>query len=132
MAILDIVGQPAYTTRTLDLGDYVEDYRGATVEVWVTPSRAHLRAFAELVESIEALRKQAQASEVDAAALASGYEDYQERMLQWYAEMWRDVSLEEAREIREGLDEHCPGAWDWMCRRTSQMIREFREDHLKN
>lgn len=33
---------------TIDLGDFHADYRGATFDVWVTPTRAHQDAFREI------------------------------------------------------------------------------------
>ena len=35
------------THRTIDLGDCDEAYRGATFDVWVTPTRGHLKQFTE-------------------------------------------------------------------------------------
>jgi len=46
-------------TVTVDLGDYDEVYRGATFEVWVTPTRAHVQTWGEIAQWLDQVSKRA-------------------------------------------------------------------------
>lgn len=132
MSVLDKVQLVALETRPLDLGDYAEDYAGAIFDVWVTPSRAHLRAFGELGEWISEMQQLVKDRKLPDDDAPDFWGEYQERLVRWYAEMWRNIDVDEARQIRDALQENCPGAWDWLTRRTSEMVAEFRQERLKN
>ena len=125
--IKDASGQ---ITRTVDLGDFEESYRGATFEVNVTPSRAHLRDWGKITEFIQELttRSDKLSDDEKTAALA----EYEEKKIVWLARTWTNINLEEAREIRDHLEEANPLAWDWLLTFTSLTIGNFRKESLKN
>ncbi len=117
-------------TRTIDLGDFEESYRGATFEVCVTPSRAHLRAWGEITEFIQEINQtKSDLSEEERVAALASFEDQQ---LAWMVTSWVNVTLDEAREVRSHLQENNPLAWDWLLTKTSATIGNFRAETLKN
>lgn len=59
-------------------------------------------------------------------------EEWQERTIRWYADTWLNLSLDEARQIRDHLREHNPRAWDWLTDRTQKAIGEYRRRTLGN
>jgi len=131
--VLDKVQVAAYETRKIDLGDFAADYKGAIFEVWVTPTRAHMRQFEQLAAPIQEQAARIKRGEKippeESLRVMSEYED---ALLEWHAEVWRNIPLDEARQIREALEENCPGALDWLLKRTSETIGDFRRERLKN
>lgn len=117
----------ASITRVLDLGDFDEMYQGAVFEVEVAPTRAHLQEWAGLTDYIQGIA--ATKDEMTEDEKDDAMETWQSRRVEWYAKTWRNISLEEAQEIYEALPQV---AWDWLTRRTSQMIGEFRREKLGN
>lgn len=114
-------------TRPLDLGDFDEVYRGATFDVWVAPSRAHLQEWTSLTRAIQdAKRRSVQMTENERS---EALEAWRTRQLAWFAATWRNITLEDVKEIKEALPEV---AWDWLTMRTSQMIGAFRREKLGN
>lgn len=133
----DILGKirgadAARISRTLDLGEFDEAYRGATFEVWVAPTRAHLQEWAALTTFINEQRRIADSEGMTGDEMASALAEYEERQLAWYAETWLNISLEEARQIRQALQEQNNLAWDWLLMQTSRMIGQFRAEKLGN
>jgi hypothetical protein len=125
-------------TRTLDLGDLDEAWRGAAFEVWVMPTRGVLREFDECnarlqrenatlgmrIRQAEGTDELAEAmAELD--ALREWWEGFRVR---WYARIW-GMEEGEAEQIWEALPET---AWDWVCGRSSSMIGAYRGEVLKN
>jgi hypothetical protein len=119
-------------TRTVDLGDLDEAYSGATFEVCVTPSRAHLRSWGETTEFIVDVTKKSRDGDLTDEQKEASFEEYEERQLTWLAITWENITLEEAREIRDHLQEDNPLAWDWLLMKTSATIGDFRTETLKN
>lgn len=134
--------QTVKTTRRLDLGDCDEAYRGATFDVWVTPTRAHWSAFADYVAwlNTEPQRRQKERdslpeherAEFDRAVGAQLDREMYERLDAWLAETWVNLDLAEVTQIREHLQETYPAAWDWLYQATLRTIREYREGLTKN
>ena len=129
MNILDVInkGNEAKITRLLDLGDFDEAYRGATFDVWVMPTRAHVMAWGDVVEAYKRLEGKLNGlkeAEKEAAA---------DRIMamenDWYAEMWINVPVDEVAQIREALPDL---AWRWLTQQTTEMPGEFRREKLKN
>lgn len=116
-------------TVTVDLGDFHESYRGAVFEVWVTPTRAHLGEWGDVTRFIlDVERRKATLTEEE---IEAAWEEWRERALRWYVVTW-GMDVEEARQIRDVLQEMNPLAWDWLTMRTSQVIGEYRRGKLKN
>ena len=114
-------------SRTLDLGDCDEAYRGAVFEVWVAPTRAHLQEWRALTEYITDVQKRADGmsdDEKDEALVV-----WHDRQLAWYAGTWLNIGLDEARQIRDALPDV---VWDWLTINTSRMIGQYRTEKLKN
>jgi len=115
-------------SRTLDLGDHDEMYRGAIFEVWVAPTGEHLQEWQELTNRIAVeLPKLAKTmtEEEQKEALA----EWQSRQAAWYGKTWLNIPPEEVPQIRDAL----PGVvWDWLLLQTSRMIRNYRQEKLKN
>jgi len=133
----DILGRirgadEARISRTLDLGEFDEAYRGATFEVWVAPTRAHLQEWAALTTFINDQREIANGGGMSEEQMAASLAEYEERQLAWYAETWLNISLEEARQIKAALLSQNNLVWDWLLIRTSQMIGQFRAEKLGN
>jgi hypothetical protein len=125
MGILDIVGREARTIRTIDLGDFNEVYAGARFEVNVTPTRGHVREWTEITAAVERMTKER--PEDPGAAL----EEHQHRVAQWLAGTW-GMKVGEVEQIREALQEKNPLAWEWLYKRTFEVIGEYRREVLKN
>jgi hypothetical protein len=130
MGILDIVGREVRTIRVIDLGDFNEVYAGARFEVNVTPTRGHVREWSEITDALQAAAKDAAAAktELDVAAVM---EEHQHRVAQWLAETWGMDRLE-VEQIRAALLEKNPLAWEWLHKRTFEVIGEYRREVLKN
>ncbi len=111
----------SYATATIDLGEYDETYDGATFDVWITPTRAHLDAYQAYYR-----RWMDPGTERDDDA-----EQYAE-LDPWLAETWRNLSLEEVTGIREHLLETNPRAWWWLYNRTLEVAAEYRDTLVKN
>lgn len=128
MGILDIVGREVRTTRTVDLGDFAEGYRGATFEVNVTPSRGHLQEWMEITEFIarEAARKDLHEDQAKAVMA-----QYDRKVAHWLAATWA-MDVGEVEQIRDALKERNPLAWEWLQRRTTDAISGYRSEVLKN
>ena len=116
-------------TRTLDMGDFDEVYAGATFEVWVAPTRAHLDAWQDTTQFIVGVNQRL--DKLTAKEKETAFETWRERVVGWYAETW-GLEVDVARQIRDALDENNPLAWEWLMQRTSAMIGEYREAKLKN
>lgn len=133
--------------RTLDMAEFDEGYAGATFQVWMAPTRAHMREWGDLTEFItseSARLKRERANppdglnEEDLAAFYAAsevetegvLEEWRVRQVAWYATTW-GMSLEDVQAIREALQESNPLAWDWLLTRSSQMIGEYRREKLK-
>lgn len=126
--------QSSSITRTLNLGEFDPVYEGAIFDVWVSPTRGHLKEWSDISAAISQANREKDKIEGSAekqAFMKAALESYEENQLTWYAETWRNISLEEAREIREVLAESNPLAWDWLLARTSKMIGDYRQEKLK-
>lgn len=132
-----------YTTHTLDLGDCDPSYRGATFDVWVTPTRAHLRTFADYTYWLqtEPSKRQAERDKIPDEAERKEFDrvmgeqldrEMYNRLDAWLDETWRNIPLDEVTAIREHLREAHPGAWDWLYNNTLRAIRDYRENLSKN
>lgn len=129
-------------TVTVDLGDYAQAYRGATFDVWVTPTQAHLDRLtgidAWLQEQTDAAKKVRDALPANERAakekdlLGKINRQWEDMWLDWYADTWLNVEREEAYQIRDHLKECDPAAWSWLTDRTTKTIGEFRQRKLKN
>lgn len=133
----DILGKirgadEARISRPLDLGEFDEAYRGATFEVWVAPTREHLQEWAALTEFINEQRRIANSDGMSEGEMTAAMAEYEERQLAWYAETWLNISLEEARQIRQALQQQNNLAWDWLLMKSSRMIGQFRAEKLGN
>lgn len=133
------------TTVTLDLGDCDKAYRGATFDVWVTPTRAHWAAWVEWYaydtqepQRISERRKEiAATNETTAAEYAAEqsrtFNETTYRMLDaWLAETWVNIPADEVTTIRETLQEQNPAAWQWLLEHTLRAITQYRENLSKN
>jgi len=127
MAILDIVGKEVRTTRTVDLGDFAEGYRGATFEVNVTPSRGHLQEWGEITEFIIRVAAKKLGEEEAQGVMAK----YDRRVASWLAATWA-MDVGQVEQIRDALKERNPLAWEWLQRRTTDAISGYRSEVLKN
>lgn len=116
-------------TRTLDMGEFDEGYRGATFEVWVSPNRAHLDAWQDITAFIVGVNQRLDEMEVEEKEAA--FAEWRERVVGWYAQTW-GIEADVARQIRDALEESNPLGWKWLTRRTSAMIGEYRQEKLKN
>jgi hypothetical protein len=129
-------------SEAVDLGDFDEAYRGATFDVWVTPTRAHLQTWAEISRWLEATTTKARQARdalpadereaFDAGTAEKLQEAYDERLVAWLAETWVNVDREEARQIFDRLQETNPRAWEWLVHRTHSVIGEFKRRIVGN
>jgi len=121
--------EASYATVTIDLGDYDETYKGALFEVWVTPTRAHVRAY-------QAYYAKWVAPVVEAASVPPEIADKEDErngeLDMWLAETWRNIPLEQTTQIREHLEATNPRAWDWLYNKTLETAAEYRETLVKN
>jgi hypothetical protein len=131
------------TTVTLDLGDCDEAYRGATFDVWVTPTRAHWETFAEYAvwldeepkrqqQERDKIKDEAERAEFDRIKSEQLEREMFRRLDAWLADTWRNIPLEEVTQIREHLQDSFPAAWDWLYAQTLRTMREYRENLSKN
>ena len=138
-----ILAQPLVkTTRRVDLGDCDDAYRGATFDVWVTPTRAHWTAFADYVAwlNTEPQRRakerdnlpEAERAEFDRVMGEQLDREMYERLDAWLAETWVNLDVGEVTQIREHLQTTYPAAWDWLYNATLRTMREYREGLTKN
>lgn len=129
MTRLERLSHAVYRTEPLDLGDFDEAYRGVTFDVWVTPTKAVADRVADLQRWIDEQAGALERGDVD-------FDDFTAALNErWYhilAELWRDCEIDEVRAIHAALQENNPLAWDWLIRRTHEMVREYRERVLKN
>ncbi len=129
MSTLDLIAgiSASYATVTIDLGDYDETYKGATFDVWVTPTRGHIDAYqAYYTRWIDPGTEQA--DEADEEREARRYAELDP----WLAETWRNLSAEETAAVREHLQETNPRAWWWLYNKTLEVAAEYRDTLVKN
>jgi len=131
------------TTRTIDLGDCDEAFRGAVFDVWVTPTRAHWQEFWDYVrwlneeperakERRDQIEDETERAEFDREHSAQMEREMWQRLDHWLAETWTNIPAGEVTQIREHLQESFPDAWTWLYNRTLSVIREHRESLTKN
>ncbi len=118
--------EASYATITVDLGEYDATYKGATFDVWITPTRAHLDVYQAYYK-----RWVDPGTEQDDDTDADDAEQYAE-LDPWLAETWRNLSLEDTTAIREHLQETNPRAWWWLYNKTLEVAAEYRETLIKN
>jgi hypothetical protein len=131
------------TTTTIDLGDFREEYRGGTFDVWVEPSRAHWREWNEYVDWFKSESERLEA-EMDAieddderetfnTAHAEQLERERTRRLdKWLSETWRNLSLDEVTAVREHLQDTYMEAWNWLFNATLGAMMDYHADATKN
>lgn len=120
--------------RDLDLGEYAEEYKGLTVKVWVNPDRGTIAERDELQQEFE---RQAQEMRNN-QALAEPFlkwtaETYAPAILDWYARLWSQGEPDThwtVDEMKE-LDGQDPALFDWMKRRSVQMVIQHRTREKK-
>lgn len=132
-------GNAQRITAPLDMGDLDSVYAGAVFDVWLTPSRGMLKEWQALTRWVQSRERSLtkryeraetaeRKAEIDAEADALK-DEYASRQIRWYAQIWQNVSEDEAGQIFEALPEV---AWDWLVIRTSQMIGQYKQEKLKN
>jgi len=127
---LSIVQGGARETRTINLGDWADDWAEATIEVWVTPTRAHTERYREILQGWqEIVRQFKDLSPEEKLVQGQALED---RENEWYAQSWEGYDVEGVAALRKAMSENAPGSWAWLIQRSSELVREFREDRLKN
>jgi len=130
-------------STTIDLGDCDDTYRGATFDVWVTPTRAHLEAWNAYVAWLreeparreaerDAIQDEAERAEFDAAMGDALDREMWRRLDAWLADTWLNIEPDEVTQIREHLQENHPAAWDWLYTHTLRTMNEYREHLTKN
>ena len=134
------------THRTIDLGDCDEAYRGATFDVWVTPTRGHLKQFTEYRDWLQAIPGaiagiKLQADEIEDDTEREAFTTAQTERLDremyrqldaWLSETWLNLDLDSTTQIREHLQETNPSAWEWLYNETLRTMNEYREGLTKN
>jgi len=124
-------------TKTVDLGEFDEVFRGAVFEVWLTPTRDHVEAWKEIRDWLtaeserarldrDAIRDKDQRKAFDQDAAARLQRGYDRRLDAWLAVTWRNVGEDEVTAIHEHLAAVAPAAWDWLVSQTHTAIGEFR------
>lgn len=138
MNVLDTIKAAGiiHTKTTIDLGDCDKAYRGATFDVWVTPTRAHWAEYAAHVTEVEqrrverdAIKDTIEREEFDRVMT----ERAEARLDAWLAETWLNIDTAgDVTQIREALQENYPAAWDWLYQRTLEVIIEYKRNLSKN
>jgi hypothetical protein len=138
MGTLQIVTETAVTVP-IDLGDLVEEWRGAVFEVWVTPTRAHLEALnayhtwvAENIPDPESDEGKAHYEKLGEEKTAAIFAEADARLDAWLAESWRNLPLEEVTQLREHIQEIDQHIWNWLYRRTIDVMTGYRQALVKN
>jgi hypothetical protein len=137
--VLDII-RATRIYRPLDMAafDPVYEGAGAVFQVWVNPTRDHVRAWYEVVRAWGAAEqaKQAWLDEKGAtrkAELEAAFTEAVDTALAlqdaWFAQMWQGMSVEEVVQLRDALSD---AEWQWLSDRTTRMPGEFREEKVKN
>ena len=129
---LSIFDQTVKSTKTIDLGNFDEAYRGAKFQVWVSVTRAHVARWGEIVDWINEQRKVVKAGKLTDIDLERINAEWQDRKIAWYADTWLNIGQDEARQIRDALLEKNPPAWEWLTDQTVQAIREYKDRKTKN
>lgn len=121
--------------RDLSLGEYASEYEGLTVKVWVNPDRGTVAERDNL--QVEFNRQMTDAS-TNAALLdamqAWVADVYLPAIFAWYARIWSqgEESTHWTIEELKALDERDPALYDWMKKRSFQMIVEHRNREKKD
>jgi len=123
LATIKKAGKHPIIVRKLDLGEFDAIYAGAKFDVNVLPPPELVAEYGVAAERLQASVKE-EGADIDAV-----WEDWEQFRISWYAQLWQNISEDESRQIRDALPEI---AWDWLCMRSSEMVREFRESKLKN
>lgn len=118
--------------RQLDLREYAEELTGE-ICVWVNPPRGKI---GEVRGYLLAARELA-AGGKDVVALGEKLDALAEAEYGWFAEIWSQGaeetrwSVEEVRSLVAGAAETDPGLWNWLMRRTFEMIQAHRDGKKK-
>lgn len=123
-------------TQDLDLGDYAEEYKGQglALKVWVNPDRGTIAERDDIQAEFD---RQLQETKTNNALvepfLKWVVEIYTPAVMDWYARLWSQGERETHWTVEElqALDERDPALFDWLKRRSVQMIVEHRTREKK-
>jgi hypothetical protein len=129
--------------RTLNLYEFEPEYGSEFIEIWVNPTSLLTDKWIDLVENASALRKEiSQMISVQADAekmrpVLGGLEVISNQIIEWLAEIWSQGavdthwSVEDVRALINECTEKDMALYEWLVRRTSEMIRDYRLEKKK-
>lgn len=122
--------------RVMDLNDYDPQFNGQVIQVWVNPDRAFIRERDELwrenVQRIQAIKDQPEGRE---EYIKWSTEEFIPRNHAWFARIWSqgsDASQNWTADELMQIGEQDPALYDWIQRRTMEMLMVFRSDEKKS
>jgi len=122
--------------QDLDLGDYADEYKGQglAVKVWVNPDRGTIAERDDIQAEFD---RQLQETKTNNALvepfLKWVVETYTHVILNWYSRLWSQGAPDthwSVDEMKE-LDKQDPALFEWMKRRSVQMIIQHRTREKK-
>ena len=124
-------------TLPLELGEYAEGLRGQAIQVWINPSRAKklerleiLRSYGEFLAELAGKRKK----KILKVESKKRELELLRQMFAWLADLWSQHPDLESHCDAESIDELYqvdPALYEWLTRRSIEMIEGFRADQKK-
>ena len=130
--------------RTMDLGEFQEEYKGTTIEVWVNPPIKMLQEVGKLSLAMEEARVKAallnqpiqigekseenppeKALEDQIKAATEDYDAARQAYYAWYSKIWRDSPADEILELADRLQNEEPALLYYLRDKTQKMIRDY-------
>jgi hypothetical protein len=120
--------------RDLPLEEYAEEYKGSTLKIWVNPDRGFIGRRDELQTEFDSRLRETKTNNALAEPFMTWVaEIYTPSVMDWYARLWSQGERETHWTVEElqALDERDPALFDWLKRRSVQMIVEHRTREKK-
>jgi len=128
--------------RPLDLADFAPEYAGAVIQVWVNPTREKLQERETIRQGLNTALGKLKESDPDNVEklkqITGTIESINDKYYAWLADNWSQAENEEThwtqaevKELAENLIEDDPALWEFIQKRSFNMLQEYREHYKK-
>lgn len=129
--------------RDLDLGEYIPEYTGQVIQVWVNPPRAMLAEFdvlrLELIRNYEKLKDLSSDADPDQLQdLGQRVDTTQNKLFAWLSTIWSQGqdddghwSEAEIQELQALCMDDDPKLWQFLVQASYDLISDYRQDQKK-
>jgi hypothetical protein len=130
-------------TRPIDLAQYMPEYAGAVVQMWVNAPRATMAEWIEIRSAYVALIGDAPTKDLDdpevQAVRGARFIELSGRINAWWATMWSQAddpathwTADEVDQLVTHLADTDPQAWAWLINECLATAQAYRTGERKN